>query len=428
MTAFPRSVPLDQVDFASLVRPGDTVMWSQGAAEPSSLLERLLAQREHVGHFRIFVGGSFADTLRPEHADRIGMAGLGAVGTNRELCARRLMDVHPVHLSALPALLADGSIRVDVVLMQFGPADAAGRHGPGVANGYVQYALPRARVAIAEINAALPRTTTSAPVDLSRFDLTVEVDRAPVEIGQKQPGEIDRRVARAAARFIGDDSVLQIGIGTVPAAILAELGDRRHLGLHAGVIGDAVLPLLRSGAIDNSSKSVARGFTVTGALAGSAELYRFADENPALRLEPVEHTHSISTLARIDRLVAVNSAVEVDVTGQVGSEVAGSSYVGTVGGQVDFVRGAMASKGGRSLICLPSRTAGGRPRIVPRLGSGVVTVPRADADVIITEHGAAELRGQPLSERVRRMISIAQPEDRETLERAAREGVIGAAG
>ena len=144
MTAFPRRVPLDQVDFASLVRPGDTVMWSQGAAEPSSLLERLLAQREHIGHFRIFVGGSFADTLRPEHADRIGMAGLGAVGTNRELCARRLMDVHPVHLSALPALLADGSIRVDVVLMQFGPADAAGRHGPGVANGYVQYALPRA--------------------------------------------------------------------------------------------------------------------------------------------------------------------------------------------------------------------------------------------------------------------------------------------
>ena len=187
------------------------------------------------------------------------------------------------------------------------------------------------------------------------------------------------------------------------------------------MIGDAVVPLICAGVIDNSRKSQDTGLTVTGALAGSAGLYRFADGNRDLRVEPVHYTHALPTLAGLHNLVAVNSAIEVDLTGQAGSEIAGRRYLGTIGGQVDFVRGALAAPGGRSMICLPSRAGSGQPRIVARLSSAVATVGRAEADLVVTEWGSAALRGLPVRERARRMIALAHPDDREALERAAAE-------
>jgi acyl-CoA hydrolase len=415
----------DEVDFSKIVQPGDTVMWTQGAGEPLGLINALLEQRHRIGPFSVFVGAGYANTLRLEHTDLVTVYGMGAVGSNRAICKAGKMRVIPCHLSDLPGLLSSGALKVDVVLMQVSARDETGVHSVGGVNGYVQYALPRARVALAEINEAAPWTASTDSVDLSQFDLIVHTDRGLIEVAEEAPSAIDLAIAANIAGFIEDGAILQVGIGSVPRALFSRLGDRRNLGIHSGVIGDAFIELAERGVINNSTKVEDAGKSVVGALVGSKRLYNFAHGNKDLLIEPVLKTHAHTVLSRLRKLIAVNSAIEVDLTGQVGSEVVGTSYVGTIGGQVDFVRGALASPGGRSIIGLPSRTGRGTPRIVPRLTSGVATVPRSDADVMVTEFGAAELRGKPISERVQAMIAIAHPEDREELARSAKAVVAG---
>lgn len=404
---------------APLLRSGDMLMWSQGAAEPVELVRETLAALPRLDDLAVFLAGSYARLISADAPPQLRIHGMGAVGSNRELCAAGRMQVHPVHLSQLPELLSNGTIPVSVVLLQCGPCDPSGTPSPGAVQAFANYAVASARLAIAEINAGAPRTFTRHPLNLSRFDHVVHCERPLIEVPQTRPGELDKQLARHAAEFIQDGDTLQIGIGAVPSAILGNLLGHRKLGLHSGVIGDAVLPLIQSGALDNSRKQQDTGLSVTGALAGSSELYRFADGNRDLLIEPVHYTHAISTLARFDNLVAVNSAIEVDLGGQAGSEIAGKRYLGTIGGQVDFVRGALASKGGRSMICLPSRTASGHSRIVASLSSGTVTVTRAEADIVVTEWGSAQLRGLAVRERARRLIAVAHPDYREELERAA---------
>ena len=416
---------ITQIDFSQIVRPGDTVMWTQGAGEPLGLLRPMLEQRHRIGPFRVFVGAGYAETVRLEHTDVVTVLGMGAVGSNRALCQDGKMHIVPCHLSDLPGLLTSGRLKVDVVLMQVSAPDRHGRHSVGGINGYVQYALAQARVALAEINNAAPWTHSSTEVDMARFDFAIQSNRALITVQDKAPSVTDQAIGRNIARFIDDGAMLQLGIGTVPRAVLAQIGDRRRLGLHAGVIGDAVLDLIDSGALDNSARLDYPGKSVAGALIGSQRLYDFAHENPALLIEPVTYTHSIETLRALPGMVAINSAIEVDLTGQVGSEVAGQHYAGTIGGQVDFVRGALASPGGRSIIGLPARTGKGMARIVPTLKSGIVTVPRADADVVVTEFGVAELRGKTIAERVQAMIGLAHPDDREGLARDARDTIAG---
>lgn len=417
-----------EIDFTGIVRPGDTVMWSHGAAEPTAMIRRLMAQRHEIGPFNVFLGGSYSATVLPEHTDVVTFYGMGAVGSNRALCRAGKMHIIPCHLSQLPGLLASGSISVDVVIMQVSPADADGVHSYGAANSYAQHALQRARVRIAEINAFAPRTSSTRRPVLATYDLVAHSTDPMVDVNSSAPDEIDRAIAGNIARFVGDGAILQVGIGSVPNALLAEVGDHRRLGLHSGVVGDEVITLIERGALDNSTKTVDRGRTVTNALAGTSRLRDFADANRDFLVEPVDLTHDFSVLAGLKGLVSVNSAVEVDITGQVGSEVVGRHYVGTIGGQLDFVRGAMAAEGGRSIIGLPARTGKGGTRIVPRIDSAVVTVPRADADVIVTEFGIAEMRGRSIEQRVKAMIAIAHPDDRDALAEAARIDVAGIAG
>ncbi len=416
---------LDDIDFSQLVRPGDTIMWTQGAGEPLGMVRALLEQRHRIGPFRVFVGAGYAETVRLEHTDVVTVLGMGAVGSNRALCQAGKMQVIPCHLSDLPTLLQTGTLKVDVVLMQVSAANAQGRHSVGGVNGYVQYALSGARIALAEINHAAPWTHSSTELDMSRFDFAVETDRPLVEVDDRTPSPTDLAIGDNIAKFVADGAILQLGIGSVPRALLSQIGDRRRLGLHAGVIGDAVLDLLASGAMDNSTRTDHPGKSVAGALIGTRRLYDFANGNPALMIEPVTYTHSMESLRRLGGLMAVNSAIEVDLTGQVGSEVAGGRYAGTIGGQVDFIRGALAAPGGRSVIGLPARTGKGTPRIVAQLNSGIVTVPRADADIVVTEFGSAELRGKSIAERVSAMIAIAHPDDRDALAQQARDSIAG---
>lgn len=420
-----RELRADALDFTRLVRPGDTVIWTQTASEPTVLVERLLDQRHAIGPFTIFLGASLTGLVRPEHADVIGFVGLGAVGANRAMCKAGAMRIVSSHLSDLPRLLADGRIRVDVALLQLSPENADGAFSLGPVNGYVQSALRGARTVVAEVNDQAPWTFSRHPVDPADIDLIVRTSRPLAEAAPISYGETDRRIAERIVGFIPDGAILQIGIGTIPNAVVAALKDHRDLGLHAGVVGDEVVGLIEAGVVTNATKPFDTGLSVTGGLMGSRRLYRFAHENRSLLIEPVTYTHDVSRIGRFERFVAVNGAIEVDLTGQIGAEVAGDLYVGTIGGQTDFVRGAFASPGGRSIIGLPARTGTGRPRIVARIASGIVTTARADADLIVTEYGAADLRGQTIAERVRRMIAIAHPDDRERLEREARDGIVG---
>jgi acyl-CoA hydrolase len=425
MSATTHEADLAAIDFTLLVRPGDTVVWTQGAGEPLGLIARLFEQRHAIGPFRVFLAGSYAGSARPEHADVVTIIGLGAVGTNRALCDAGAMEVIPCHLSDLPRLMRAGRLRPQVVLTQLAE-NARGELSFATTNGFIVEAMAGARVVVAEVNDQAPWTRSRAgAVERELVDVVTRTSRPLVEVPSSPPSEIDRAIAAHAATFIDDGAILQLGIGTVPNAVAQAIADRRDLGLHSGVVGDAIVDLIEAGVITNATKPLDRGQSVTGALVGTRRLYDFADEHPALLVEPVAYTHSQRVLNQLTGLVAINSAIEVDLTGQVGAEIAGSRYVGTIGGHADFVRGAMGAERGRSVIGLSSRVPGGMRKIVPRLRSGVVTTSRADADVVVTEHGTAELRGQPIGERVRRMIAIAHPDDREVLEREARQQVVG---
>jgi acyl-CoA hydrolase len=220
-------------------------------------------------------------------------------------------------------------------------------------------------------------------------------------------------VARHAAGIIPDDSSLQFGVGKIPDAILASLSHLRGLGIHSGLINDAVVDLIECGAVTNAGKGIDAGITVTNQLIGTQRLYRFAHQNKTVSVRPTSYTHDHAVLSRVNQLVAINSALEVGLDGSVNAETLNGLAIGAIGGQLDFVRGANASRGGRAIIALPSTSPKGGSRIVARVET--VTTPRADVDAIVTEWGVAELRGCTLSERARRMIAIAAPEYRETL-------------
>jgi Acetyl-CoA hydrolase len=408
-----RTIALEDLDFTRIVRPGDTVLWSPGVAEPVPLVERLLAQRQVIGPFTVlFAGAGYTALARPEHADTVRFITGGAVGSSRRLCAAGAAEVLPVHLSELSRLVRSGALPVDVVIAQLA-RDETGALSHGAASSLVGAAAARARVVVAELNEQAPWTHSRYPP--VRADLVVRTSRPLIEVAARSPGPGDEAIAARVVELIGPHATVQLGIGGVPAAVARHLTSRRGLTVHSGVIGDDVVDLVESGAVTE---------VVTGALIGTRRLFAFAHDEPRIRVEPVSHTHEHAVLRELPAFTAVNSAIEVDLTGQVGAEVAGRAYVGTVGGQVDFVRGALASEGGRSIIALPARTRSGRPRIVPLLESGIVTTGRADADVVVTEYGVAQLRGRTIPERVRAMAAIAHPDDRDALLRAA-EHVVG---
>ncbi|MBK8742524.1 MAG: acetyl-CoA hydrolase/transferase family protein [Betaproteobacteria bacterium] len=396
-------------DVAALIRPGDTVLWGQADAEPLPLTQALMAQRHRIGgRIRAFVGMSLADTVSTEHADCIDFASYCGAGRNRALARAGLLDIWPWHYSELAAGLASGAVRADVLLLQLAPPDALGRFSLGIAHEYLVPALDRARVIIAEVNDQAPWTYGERYLGAADLDMVVRTSRAPLTTPQPRSGPVELALARHVAGLIGDGCTLQMGLGNLPALVLGELRDRRDLGIHSGTIGDAVADLMESGCITNAKKAIDRGVSIAGTMMATARLHAYAHRNPALQFRSTRYTHDPQVLAAIDRFVSLNSALEVDLTGAVNSEVAGGVYVGAVGGALDFLRGARRSRGGLPIIALPS-TAGAASRIVATL-SGPTTIPRSDAAIIVTEHGVADLRGLTLRQRVDKMLAIAHPD------------------
>lgn len=378
------------VDLSSVIRPGDGILWGQACAEPQTLVEALIAQRAAFSGAGVFLGASFSGLVKPAHADHLRFTSYCGTGTNRALADAGVLDIYPAPYSQLNSLIENKAIACDVVLVQVSPPNSRGEYSLGLGVEYLAPAMRVARAVIAEVNDQVPWTKTDPLLRRKDFTLIVESSRAPVYL-QYKTGETERAIARNAADFIPERAVLECGIGNLPNAVLGALAERRGLRFHSGLIPDGVAGLAKRGAL--------LGEIHGGCLMGTQPLFDWARENPLVRLHSSEYTHGAEVLARLERFVAINSAVEVDLTGQVNGEVAKESYVGAVGGALDFIRAANQSSGGVSLTCLPSS------RIVQKL-QGPVATPRSEAGVIVTEKGAADLRGCTLRERERRLRAI----------------------
>ncbi|WP_375458998.1 acetyl-CoA hydrolase/transferase family protein [uncultured Enterovirga sp.] len=415
------------LDLAGLVRPGDVVLCGQGTAEPLTLTRRLVAQKDEIGPITCFLGMMFSDTFAPEATGGMSFRAYGGVGTNGRLSRSGRLDILPWHYSRIERAFAAGDLRADVVLLQVAPPPE-GRSGYSLslANDYVAAAARHARLVIAEVNPDAPWTHgATLPAGVEPHPLVL-ADVAPQDLKPARFGDAEARIARHVAALIPDGACLQFGVGAAPVAVLSELRGHRDLSIHSGVIGDICVDLIESGAVTNARKPSDRGVTVTNVVLGTRRLFDYVHDNKAIEVRPASHTHDHPTIAGIPDFRAINSAIEVDLTGQVNAELAGGVYVGAIGGQVDFVRGALASEGGRSIIALPATAlAGDASRIVCRVDA--VTLPRSDADLVVTEYGVADLRGATLSERAERMIRIASPAFQEDLARAWRDGLGRAA-
>ena len=404
----------------ALVRPGDTFWWGQTTAEPLTLTRTLVQHRHKLaqgGRLQVFVGLGLSDTLQPAHADVIDFFGYAASGPHRNLAKAGVLDILPVHYSHLPPLIAQGRIPADVVFVQVSPPDAQGRYSMGQVREYVPAAMAKARVLVGEVHPDVPWTHGGPYLQASDFDLLIDSDTALLDMARAEPGAAERAIAAHIAGLVEDGSCIQLGVGNLPEAVTAALRSHRDLGLHSGAIGDGIADLAEAGVLTNARKNIDTGVGTAGVLMGGARLRRWAHQNAQLQVCSSDYTHHPQVLASIERFVAINSAIEVDLTGQINAEVAGGVYMGAVGGAMDFLRGAARSKGGLPILALPS-TAKANSRIVAQL-SGPVSTPRADAGLIVTEHGVADLRGLPLSKRVARMIDIAAPEHREQLAQQA---------
>ena len=316
----------------------------------------------------------------------------------------------------MPKLIDTDRLPVDVVFVQLSPAGPDGSHSLGYCNDYLKIAMAKARLVIAEINEHTPWSRMDAPLDPDLIDFAIETDRLPPTLEAPAPGEVERTIAGHIAGVIEDGATLQYGVGSVPAAILEALSDHKDMGLHSGLITEEIIDLVESGVITNARKAVHRGVSIGTISIGGARLKDFLHDNPAIEMHPSSTTHGPATLSQIDNLVAINSALEVDLYGQVNAEQIGERYLGAIGGQVDFMHAATTSARGISMIAVPASLGkSGASRITAKLSGPIITTCRTDVDMVVTEYGIADLRGKTLEERARSLIEIALPGHRDQL-------------
>lgn len=392
------------------------VLLPPGCAEPRTLVEEIVRQAPRLGPLTLMGGLLLGDYpfCAPAYRDTFRWATFHVMPPLREPLRHGQVDFLPLrYVDTLAAFGPGGPWAADAVLVHAAPVDGEGLISLGVST---SYPLPLARTAplvLAEVNHRMPRTAGDSALPLDRAAAWVETDRPLVPYPAPPVGDVERRIAAHVAELIPDAATVQIGIGSVPEALASALTGRRDLRLHSLLV-DAMLPLLAAGVVTGSR---------LGEIMGTEALFRFVHENPLVRMEPSSAIHDPRVVATLDRFVSVNSAIEVDLTGQVNAESVGDRQVAGIGGQFDFVAGACWAPGGRSVIALPSTGRGGEAsRIVVRLPAGArVTTPRHLTDCVVTEFGRAELRGRSVDQRARALVAIAHPRFRESLERGWRE-------
>ena len=407
-----------------LIESGDS-LYIQGSTSIPEVLSQALADRggelKDVTIYAAFaVGKCEAPFCKPEYKETFNVKSLFVANNIRRWLAEGYGTTIPAFLGEIPALFRDGSLPLDAVFLNVSPPDADGYCSFGVSADLAVSAVECARKIIVQVNKAMPYSYGDALIHVSKIDAAVEVDDPLVEVPTAVPTEIDSAIGRHIAELIPDGATLQIGVGGIPNAVLSALKNHQHLGLHTEAMTDGVLPLLESGVIDNSMKTVCPGVSIASLALGSRRLYDYMDCRKDLLFKDVAWTNAPFRIAQNPKVMAINSAVEVDLTGQVCADSVGTRIISGVGGQHDFMYGGSLSEGGKTFIAIPSMTEKGRSKINPVLaeGAGVVTT-RHMVQHIVTEYGVASLRGKSLAERARALISIAHPSVREELERAA---------
>jgi acyl-CoA hydrolase/GNAT superfamily N-acetyltransferase len=397
------------------IQPGQRVYVGSNAGEPQTLVEALCSRTDlldtEIVHILTLGVAAYAEP----RFGRQFRTNAYFIGANvREAVQEGRADYTPIFLSEIPRLFRTGRVPIDVALIQVSPPDRHGFCSYGVSCDIGKAAAESARLVIAEVNMQMPRVLGDCFIHMRDIDIAVPSNRPILEAPQAKLDDISRRIGRHIANLIEDGSTLQLGIGAIPDAVLHYLEDVRDLGIHTEMFSDGIIPLIEKGIITNAAKSIHRGKIVMSFCMGSQRLYDFIHNNPCVECHPSEYTNDPFVIAQNDKMVSINSAIEVDLTGQVCSDSLGTLFYSGIGGQVDFVRGAARSRGGKPIIALPSTTSDGIvSRIVPCLkpGAGVVTS-RGDVHYVVTEHGVAYLHGKSIRERALALIQIADPKFR----------------
>lgn len=407
-----------------VVKSGDRVFFHGMAATPHRLIEALVARASELRNVEIVHLHTEGDAIyaSPELRDSFFVNNLFVGGNLRGAIEDGRADYIPVFLSEIPTLFRRDVLPLDVAFVTISPPDAHGFCSLGVSVDVALAAVQSAKVVVAQINRYMPRTHGDGNLHISRFHKLVEAHEPLVGHNPEPIGQVELQIGEKVASLIEDGACLQMGIGAIPNAVLASLNNHKRLGIHTEMFSDGVIDLVERGVITCEEKSIHRGRIVAGFVSGSQRLYDFVNDNPFVQLHDITYVNDTSAIRKLKKMVAINSAIEIDLTGQVCADSIGTRQFSGVGGQMDFVRGASLSEGGKPILALPSVTNKGISRLTPVLkpGAGVVTT-RAHVHYVVTEYGIAHLYGKNLRQRASELIRIAHPDHRESLERAAFE-------
>ena len=400
------------------IESGNRVVVAHACGEPRTLLRAMVAQADRLTDVEIvhMVPMGDAGYCEPVMSKHFRHNSLFAGPTTRQAIADGRADFTPIFFSQIPELLRE-QLPVDVALVHVSPPDEHGWCSYGISVDYTKPAAEHARTVIAQVNPQMPRTLGDSFVHVSEFDAIVEVDEPLIELTPPHIGDVQRAIGRHCASLVRDGDTLQLGIGAIPDAVLMFLLDKKDLGIHSEMLSDGVVDLMERGVVTNRRKNFHPGRSVVSFLMGTRRLYDYVDDNPSVEMAPVDFVNDPVVIAQNDNLVSINSCIQVDLMGQVVSTTVGPKQISGVGGQVDFVRGANMSRGGRTIMAMPSTARGGSiSKIVPQIDPGAaVTTSRYDVDYVVTERGIAQLWGKTLRERSRALIAVAHPDFRGAL-------------
>jgi len=408
-----------------IVQSGHRVYIHGSACTPIFMLHQLALQAPRLNDVELVFISMYGDIEvdKPQYQSNFRINSLFVSGSIRQAVNEGRADYVPVFLSEIPELFKRKILPLDVAIVQVSPPDAHGFCSLGTSVDIARSAVNTARYVIAQVNSQVPRTHGDGMIPVSRFHAMVQHDAPLQEVRfGDEVGEVEMQIGRLVAGLTENRSTLQMGIGSIPDAVLRCLGDHKDLGVHTEMFSDGLIDLIEKGVVTNRYKKIHPNKTVSGFALGTRRLYDFVDDNPAFAFLDIDYVNEASVIKRNDRVVAINSAIEVDLTGQVCADSIGTYHYSGVGGQMDFMRGAALSKDGKPVIALSSRTKKGVSRIVPLLKPGAgVTTTRAHAHYVVTEYGVAFLWGKNLRQRAHALLNIAHPDDREALERASWE-------
>lgn len=407
-----------------VIESGDHVHLSSVASVPQVLV-RAMTERGRAGELKdvrvhhLHTEGEALYAV-PEMEGVFQLDSFFVGGNVRQITQQGYADYIPVFLSETQRLYRDGVLPCDVAMIQVSVPDKHGYVSLGTSVDATLAAIEHAKTVIAVVNKYVPRSFGDSFIHTSQIDIFVEDDTPLIEGHFAQPNEVETAIGINCAALIDDGACLQMGIGAIPNAVLSQLGNHRNLGVHTEMFADGVLPLVESGVINGANKRLDKGKMVSTFIMGSRKVYDFIDNNPGVLMKDVGYTNDPFIIAQNPKVTAINSALQIDLTGQVCADSIGTKFYSGVGGQIDFIYGASRSEGGKAIVAMPSVTHKGVSKIVPVLnsGAGVVTT-RAHVHWVVTEHGSVDLYGKTMQERARLLISIADPASREELDRAA---------